>query len=211
MRGADFFTPVSQFFADEGHITFKQEYIFNAFRWAIHYLVQAKLLQVIETVKVPLQAGTLQYLPNNVTEFVDFTQIVRREDRKIMATVSRPQCSKYNWNNKYNVEAYSYDPNTPKILHVYPPVPEGYNGTVDVIASVDPVPKTQDEDINTDNTLSSIVFDLIIYFMASGEYESTSLREIALIHYNSAKDQITLLKGGPILVGKEDKIKDVGN
>ncbi len=208
MKGADFFVPISQYLADEEFVVYTKEFIFSAFKYAIRFLVQNDAIQFTDIIKMPLQKGTTQFLPDNVVSFINFSDIIRRVDREMVALSTRLSCIRRSKNSPYSIESFAYNDDTPRVVYVFPPVPEGYNGTVDIIATIDPNPKSYDEDIKTDNSLSSVIFSLMLFYIGTAEFESVSLKEMAAQHYKSAIDQLSLNKSAPSLVKKEDKIKD---
>lgn len=168
-------------------------------RLAVGIIAAADTELFTSVVDVKLQPGSVQELPEQCTalrsvrgqrnEQGHIEHIIRKRSSASLklSPIRRPTCKQYTvGDGDYKVKSYTVDNDDPKMIVVDPPVPAGTDATMVITCYAPPKLESFDEDLPLNDTHTSIVFELILYYAWGVDIEDQASRERSNTHWNNA-------------------------
>jgi len=172
---------------------------------ALSIIAMVRKEDFTETVDVELVEGAVQTIPAQCKS-VQTVQGQKNDDGVIVSRLrevrisnlsafSRPVCKpsvKFGASSEYRVKSFSYDDNDPRVIYVDPPVPANTNATLTISCYAPPVVKGEDDEIDLDQNLVAVVFELMLYYAYGVDIEDAPARERSMAHWKNALDLLQI-------------------
>lgn len=193
----------NEFEDDVQYVHWTEDDLFTYFRLALSITSMVRSEEFVQTVDVELVEGAIQTLPHPCKSLKAMqgqkndrgviTNKLREAKITHLASFKRALCLSASSMRKgaYEAKTFSYDYDDPKTIYVDPPVPRGAKGTLTLVCYAPPDIKDIDEELDIDENVRPIIFELMLYYAYGVDIEDSGTRERSEQHWAKA---MTLLQ-----------------
>lgn len=193
----------NEFEDDVAYVHWTKDDLLTYIRNAVAVVAMIRKEEFTSTVDVELVEGIMQTLPSpckslkTVQGQKDYKGVINKRVRESklsnLTGFNRPVCvSSTKSKGDYQVKSYSYDENDPKTIIVDPPVPKGASATLTITCYAPPEIKGDADELDIDENLRPIIFELMLYYAYGVDIEDNANRERSNQHWKNAFDLLQI-------------------